>query len=315
MTRELKYPEIGKVCYISSSRAKYVKIAVTSSGVISVIVPKGVSIERAEEFLMSRKKWILGVLTKYNTRISESLSPQWNTEIEYPRIGKVIFVRSSKARRINISLRQVQLIKVTAPHGVEIVNAEQFLLSKEKWIEDTKKKLSARQIQGTEICPETGFSTRFHKMIFIAEVRKNIHVGILQNIVEVRYPDYIDFQGDLMKKNVQKAIEFVWKKEANDYLPQRIKYLANLHSFTYSHLQIKNTRSFWGKCYSDKRVTLSIHLMHLPDHLIDYVILHELCHTIHLNHGSGFWKLMDKVCDNKARDLAKEMKQHSTRMY
>jgi Predicted metal-dependent hydrolase len=55
--------------------------------------------------------------------------------------------------------------------------------------------------------------------------------------------------------------------------------------------------------------------MNLPDHLIDYVILHELCHTIEKNHGAGFWKLLDKVSGGRAKAFAKEMKNYSTRYF
>ncbi len=51
--------------------------------------------------------------------------------------------------------------------------------------------------------------------------------------------------------------------------------------------------------------------MLVPAHLIEYVILHELCHTREMNHGDKFWKLMDKVTDGKSKALRQELKQYN----
>ena len=54
--------------------------------------------------------------------------------------------------------------------------------------------------------------------------------------------------------------------------------------------------------------------MRIPEHLCDYVILHELCHTVHKNHGPGFWRALDKLTGN-ARNLARELKQYRIEIY
>ncbi len=73
------------------------------------------------------------------------------------------------------------------------------------------------------------------------------------------------------------------------------------------HIRLQKTR--WGSCSSANNINLSLHLMTLPFHLIDYIILHELCHTIHKNHGSKFHQLLEKVSGN-SKQLDKEVKQH-----
>ena len=85
------------------------------------------------------------------------------------------------------------------------------------------------------------------------------------------------------------------KIEAKQYLPDKVKSLADKFGFKYNELALKNIKSRWGSCSRKNNINLSIHLMRLPDHLIDYVILHELVHTVHHNHSARFWNLLDEV--------------------
>lgn len=100
---------------------------------------------------------------------------------------------------------------------------------------------------------------------------------------------------------------------AVEYLPRRIAEIAQQTNFTYSELKITTTRSKWGSCSSNNRISLSIFLMALPKHLIDFVIIHELCHTIHHNHSTQFHNLVNYVCNGKEKALIKELKEHSIR--
>ena len=100
----------------------------------------------------------------------------------------------------------------------------------------------------------------------------------------------------------------ILRKEAKEYLPDRLQVLAGMHGFTYGSIRIAKSKSRWGSCSSKKNISLSLFLMQLPSHLIDYVILHELCHTVEMNHSPKFWELLDKVCDEKAKALRKELK-------
>jgi len=98
--------------------------------------------------------------------------------------------------------------------------------------------------------------------------------------------------------------------KALEYLPHRVQELAASYNFTYSSVKISKSKSRWGSCSSKKSISLSLFLMELPLHLVDYVILHELCHTVEMNHGTKFWALMEKVCNGKAKTLRKELKTH-----
>ena len=97
------------------------------------------------------------------------------------------------------------------------------------------------------------------------------------------------------------------RAQAKASLPQRLAQLAAQHGFSYNKVFIKNNVSNWGSCSSRKNINLNLRLVTLPAELQDYVMLHELCHLRHLNHGPEFHALLEHVCPGH-RELARQMK-------
>lgn len=156
---------------------------------------------------------------------------------------------------------------------------------------------------------------------------KRYNIKIIKSKVSVVLPMRGSYKVayNFFKENREKIIDTVEKQKLNPvpqydekellekaklYLPQRLFDLARNNGFIYKGLTIRNSKTRWGSCSSKKNINLSIYMMILPPHLIDYVILHELCHTIHMNHSPEFWALLDKYTGNKAKALRQEMKQY-----
>ena len=97
------------------------------------------------------------------------------------------------------------------------------------------------------------------------------------------------------------------RAEAKAALPPRLAQLAALHGFTYNKVRIKHNSSNWGSCSELGNINLNLNLMRLPEHLRDFVMLHELCHLRYLNHGPEFHALLESVCPGH-RTLARELK-------
>jgi len=104
--------------------------------------------------------------------------------------------------------------------------------------------------------------------------------------------------------------ETALRRKAQAVLPARLAKLAELHGFQYSGVKIRKSRSRWGSCSTKKAINLSLYLMLLPEHLIDYVLLHELCHTVRMNHSPAFWALLDRCTQNKAKELRREIRKY-----
>jgi predicted metal-dependent hydrolase len=101
------------------------------------------------------------------------------------------------------------------------------------------------------------------------------------------------------------------RQKAKIAIPQRTSELAAKYGFSYSAVSVKNMHSRWGSCSYDNRLNFTIFLINLPVELMDYVILHELCHTVHKNHGTHFWNLLGDLTQGQARALSKQIKQYA----
>jgi predicted metal-dependent hydrolase len=99
------------------------------------------------------------------------------------------------------------------------------------------------------------------------------------------------------------------KREAETLLPPRLKSLAEKHGRTYRSVSVKQLKRRWGSCDSHQNIVFNLYLMELPWEWIDYVLLHELAHTVEMNHGPGFWKLLTDM-NPYARDIARLLRKH-----
>lgn len=91
------------------------------------------------------------------------------------------------------------------------------------------------------------------------------------------------------KDEKDRLLEKRYKKAATDYIPKRVEYYAELIGVTYEKITIRDTKTRWGSCSSSGNLSFSWRLMLAPFSVLDYVVVHELCHRIHMNHSKEFW--------------------------
>ena len=97
------------------------------------------------------------------------------------------------------------------------------------------------------------------------------------------------------------------RKRAKKYLPDRTRFLADKYNFKIGRIALRNQKTRFGSCSYRNNINLNINLMNYDYDVIDYVILHELCHTRVKNHSKDFWSEVEKYCPNY-KELRKKLK-------
>ena len=149
-----------------------------------------------------------------------------------------------------------------------------------------------------------------HTLFLRKFLGEEIKISSEGNQILVQIPRELAFENQLVQSEIRKTVSKILRKQAKAYLPRRIDFLAEKYGFSFEKLRFSHTGTRWGSCSSSGTISLNIALMNLPHHLIDYVIIHELCHTRQMNHSSKFWQEVEKYCPNYKK-YVQEIKQFS----
>ena len=103
--------------------------------------------------------------------------------------------------------------------------------------------------------------------------------------------------------------QIIDKEYATDFLLKRLEKIAKMDGFIYNKAIIRNQKTRWGSCSGKNNISLNMQLINLPDTLLDYVILHELVHTLIKNHSQLFWSTLNKFVGD-AKVLDKQLKKY-----
>lgn len=231
-------------------------------------------------------------------------------ELEFPGIGIVKIKRGRNIRMLSLKMAPGRGIWMNVPYGVSDKKAEDFLFSQREWILANREKIKQSEHKaGLAFGPGSEIATKYHvlKIVLTGDAQPSYKLDGKE--VRLCIPDRIS--EERIAPLVKNFLTEIYRWEARMYLPGRIRELARQYGFVYGGLSLRNNRSNWGSCSHENNISLNIKLMKLPDDVIDYVILHELCHTVEKNHSDQFWKEVEKVCP-AYRNLRQQLKMYTT---
>ena len=191
-------------------------------------------------------------------------------------------------------------VVLRSPFGVSEAEMRDFCLKHRFWARKKLQMASLRATAGEEWSFVSGERLPYLGENYPLEVLRN-HRRALFNGVKFAIPS-----GE--RDEIQFELKRLYYRLAADYLRDNTFAVAKLNDLPLKAVTIKDTRSRWGSCSNLGNINFSFRLICFPESVVNYVIVHELAHLVHLNHSREFWRLVGSWCPEYAgaRDYLKQ---------
>ncbi|WP_448779103.1 YgjP family zinc-dependent metalloprotease [Bacteroides congonensis] len=226
--------------------------------------------------------------------------------IEDEELGRLV-VRVNQRAKSLVFRTKSDAIYVSVPSGTTMKEIKQA-------VENLRGKLlaSRRRLNRPLIDLNYKIDTEFFKLSLISGDKEQFFANSRLGFMQIICPPTADFTDENLQDWLRKVIEESMRRNAKSILPPRLERLSKQCGLSYTSVKINSSQGRWGSCSGRKDINLSYYLVLLPSHLIDYVLLHELCHTREMNHSERFWALLNQLTEGKALALREELKKYRT---
>lgn len=201
---------------------------------------------------------------------------------------------SRKAKHVSLKISVAGHLEVIVPHGFDQRHIPAILQRKQGWIERVTRRMEDRQaIAGLEP------ADKLPDQIALQAIAETWQVAYCETrLPGVRVSEEANFcltlHGTVHDQATCKLALQQWVgRKAEMHLIPWLRSVSQEINLPFERASVRRQKTRWGSCSSAKTISLNCKLLFLPQSLVRYVFIHELCHTIHLNHSDRFWNLVD----------------------
>lgn len=238
-------------------------------------------------------------------KVDPSPSPKSPRYVYDEEFGRIRAKRNARAVYVRLKLNQAGELEATLPPRAPLRAVNHLLNEARDEIRGLLEKHAAKTASRYEDGQAIGHS--HHLSIVVDEASTKPSRSIKHQMLHVALPYGAEPTSAASQDYIRASVRKTLDKEARSYLPRRLQYLAEAHGMTFESIRYGNQKGRWGSCSSQGTISLNVGLMSLPLELIDYVLVHELCHTRHMNHSTDFWQLVESFLPDY-RDLRRALK-------
>ncbi len=210
------------------------------------------------------------------------------------------------ARRTRLAIRvRAQQVEVLAPPRVSLKLLEKFARQHQAWwlqaLQTAPQPLQKYALTNGAAWPFLGDRLQLQFVQGKPQVHFDQQADNRLLICQLARPEN--------ENSRRRVLQKWWYQYALDYLAERTQRFAQNLGRQPSQITIKSFSGRWGSCDGRGRIQFNWKLLALPDWVVDYVVVHELCHLVHLNHSSAFWQLVEQHYP-RTREAKLWLKQH-----
>jgi predicted metal-dependent hydrolase len=214
----------------------------------------------------------------------------------------VLVTKRRSSRNLRLTISSTGEARISVPFWTPYKTAVDFAEARAGWI--------LLQMKPTQLLEEGLLIGKNHSLHFSPQPRiKVTRSRLASGKVVVLYPSDLEVIDPLVQAEANAACIRALRKQAKELLPDRLVLLADRFGFTFNTVAIKQMKSRWGSCDQHKNIVCNLFLMELPWKTIDYVLVHELSHTEHLNHSADFWARVAS-CEPNHKEIRRNLRQH-----
>ena len=204
---------------------------------------------------------------------------------------KVVY---SRRRSIGISIGPETGVTVRAPYRTSIKTIENLVLSKSTWIKKHQENYKSAIKINNQKALANGDTVLFRGKEYYVRIieSKKYFTKLSENNIEIglKNTEERETAGLMLEKWYKVIAEGIFRRKFEEILIRFRNY-----NFAPTEFTVRSLKRRWGSCSSNGKITISSELVKLDDIYLEYVILHELCHLRHHNHGKEFYKLLSEV--------------------
>ena len=199
------------------------------------------------------------------------------------------YIERSKRKTLSLTVLKNGNVIVKAPISMrdEVIN--HFVEEKQDWIRSKLTSIKENQNKFEDVISMQNCLIYGNRYKIVRCDIKQIQTG---NNFELFVPAKYD------NEKLVKSISMWFKKLAKKVLLDRLMFIEERINLKSSSFKIGDSRGRWGSCNSYGNIILNYRVVMLPPSIIDYVIVHELCHLVELNHSKKFWDNVEKYLPN-----------------
>lgn len=232
---------------------------------------------------------------------------------EYPELGTVLYSVNPNAKRVILRVKTDGTVMVSMPSLRSEKGAEEFLLSRKNWIKEMKKKMLLKVGPKKMYINDLEKVTHFHSLKFNSHNQGHkLFMRVSNNAIIITHPENIQRDNEQIQELVRKGILIALRKEAVTHLKPRLEFFSQKFNLPFNSLSFKDNKTNWGSCSGRNNINLNIHIMRLPNHLQDYVLLHELAHIKHKDHSPAFHQFLSNMLGADSKALSRELSRFRT---